>query len=173
MEETDAFHVRTPGGSTPPPPKKVAQGSPTFSNTIYSLQFQLVLFSVSGISVKHLSSPSPLPLGFFLFNIPEIMEPQHEAEKHFQSGNEESACLQLPRNSRAAGLTKAIINGQLGSTEPAQHSPLWPCDLSCSTRNSAIRHSIRTSKGKGGIIDAELKITIPAVSTNTSCCRGN
>lgn len=44
--------------------------------------------------------------------------------KTFPIWDEESACLQLPRNSRAVGLTKAIINMQLRPTRQRRTSTL-------------------------------------------------
>lgn len=44
--------------------------------------------------------------------------------KTFPIWDEESACLQLPRNSRAVGLTKAVINMQLRPTRQRRTSTL-------------------------------------------------
>lgn len=81
---------------------------------------------ISGVSVKLLSSPSHVVPHFsfhFSSTFQRLWEPNMR-RKTFPIWDEESACLQLPRNSRAAGLTKAIINGQLRSSE--QRDPTAP-----------------------------------------------
>lgn len=65
--------------------------------------------------------------------------------KTFPIWDEESACLQLPRNSRAAGLTKAVINRQPRSREQRD-----PHTIAASVWNSELRHYVNPHARKRG-----------------------
>lgn len=87
--------------------------------------------------------------------------------KTFPIWDEESACLQLPRNSRAVGLTKAIINGQLRPREQRE-----PHTAAASVWNSEFRHYInRVGRKKGErSIHKELKSEISKMKYTSCCC---